>query len=61
MAINRTHLPLGVVFCNATGQTGMRWKGPGIAQRILTAICLLIPLVAPANPVTINSKSSIWE
>jgi len=34
------------MFCHATGRTGMSWKGSGIVRRILTAICLLIPLAA---------------
>lgn len=50
---------LSVTFCRASGQTGMSWKGSGIVRRILTAICLLIPLVASANPVMLNPSSLI--
>jgi hypothetical protein len=37
----------------------MSWKDSGIVQRILTAICLLIPLAASANPVMLNPSSLI--
>lgn len=37
----------------------MSWKGSGIVRRILTAICLLIPLAASANPVMLNPSSLI--
>jgi hypothetical protein len=50
---------LNVTFCRAAGQTGMSWKGSGIVRRSLTAICLLIPLAASANPVMLNPSSLI--
>ncbi|MCX6930184.1 MAG: hypothetical protein NT154_44290 [Verrucomicrobia bacterium] len=37
----------------------MSWKDSGIVRRSLTAICLLIPLVASANPVMLNPSSLI--
>jgi hypothetical protein len=49
------------MFGRATGQIGMSWKGSGIARRTLTAICLLIPLAASANPVMLNPSSLIWQ
>lgn len=45
------------MFCRATGQTGMSWKGSCWLRRSLTAICLLIPMVASANPVILNPLS----
>jgi hypothetical protein len=48
-----------VIFCRAIGQTGMSWNGSGIVRRSLTAICLLIPLVASANPVILDPSSLI--
>lgn len=47
------------MFCRATGPISMSWKGSGIVRRILTAICLLIPLAASANPVMLNPSSLI--
>ena len=47
------------MFFRASGQTGMSWKGSGIVRRSLTAICLLIPLVASANPVILDPSSLI--
>ena len=46
-----------MTFCRASGQIGMSWKGSAIVRRILTAICLLIPLVASANPAVSMSSS----
>jgi hypothetical protein len=37
----------------------MSWKDSGFVRRSLTAICLLIPLVASANPVMLNPSSLI--
>lgn len=37
----------------------MSWKGSGVVRRSLTAICLLIPLAASANPVMLNPSSLI--
>src|ERR1035441_4762349 len=54
-----TRATLCVTFCRATGQTVMSWKGSGIVRRILTAICLLIPLAASANPVMLKPSSLI--
>jgi hypothetical protein len=47
------------MFCRATSQTSMSWKGSGIVRRSLTAIFLLIPLVASANPVILDPSSLI--
>ena len=46
------------MFCRAMGPTGMRCERSAI-RRILTATCLLIPLVASANPVMLNPSSLI--
>jgi hypothetical protein len=48
-----------VIFCNATGPIAMSLKGSGIIRRSLTAVCLLVPLVASANPVILNPASLI--
>jgi hypothetical protein len=48
---------MSVTFCRASGQIGMSRQGSGIVRRILTAICLLIPLVASANPAIFAPSS----
>jgi hypothetical protein len=47
------------MFGHATGQIGMSWKSSGVVRHTLTAICLLIPLAASANPVMLNPSSLI--
>ena len=47
------------MFWRSTGQISMSWKGSGTVRRTLTAICLLIPLAASANPVMLNPSSLI--
>ena len=45
------------MLCLATGQIGMSSKGSFLLRRSLTAICLLIPLGASANPVMLDPVS----
>jgi hypothetical protein len=46
-----------MTFCRTNGLTVMRWRSPGTLRLTATAICLLTPLKASANPVMLAPSS----